>query len=151
MVASKHLMRLDVALGPTLDVGAVPGGHRRVIPIVGGTFAGERLSGTICPGGADWNLVRPDGTVYLWARYTLKCDDGTLIMITNDGYQPGAPDVMEKILTGESIDMTNWYARTRPVFEVTGERYAFLNERAFVGTLHPKNSSAVSIDVHELL
>jgi hypothetical protein len=150
MLAANHLMRIDVELGPVLDIGPVPGGHRRVIPIVGGTFSGERLSGQVLPGGADWNLVRPDGTVYLWARYTLQADDGTLIMITNDGFQPGAPEVMAQILAGEPIDMSSWYAKTRPTFEVSGDKYAFLNSRVFVGSLTPKGQTAVSIDVHEL-
>jgi hypothetical protein len=151
MVATRHLMRLDVELGPALDIGPVPGGHRRVIPITGGKFTGERLSGRILPGGADWNLVRPDGTVYLWARYTLQAADGTLVMITNDGYQPGAPEVMARILAGEPVDMTHWYAKTRPTFEVAGEQYAFLNSRAFTGNLTPAGQTAVSIDVYELL
>ncbi len=151
MLAANHLMRIDVELGPVQDIGPVPGGHRRVIPIVGGSFSGERLSGTILPGGADWNLVRPDGTVYLWARYTLQADDGTLIMITNDGFQPGAPEVMAQILAGKPIDMSNWYAKTRPTFEVAGDKYAFLNSRVFVGSLTPNGQTAVTIDVHELM
>jgi Protein of unknown function (DUF3237) len=151
MLTTRHLMRLDVELGPMQDIGPVPGGHRRVIPIIGGTFTGERLSGTILPGGADWNLVRPDGTVYLWARYTLQTDDGTLIMITNDGFQPGASNVMAQILAGEPIDMTNWYAKTRPTFEVSGETYAFLNNHVFVGSLTSRGATAVTIDVEEVI
>jgi Protein of unknown function (DUF3237) len=150
MISTNHLMRIDVELGPMHDIGPVPGGYRRVIPIVGGTFTGERLSGKVLPGGADWNLVRPDGTVYLWARYTLKAEDGTLIMITNDGFQPGASNVMAQILAGEPIDMSEWYAKTRPTFEVSGEKYAFLNSRVFVGSLTPQGATAVSIDIDEI-
>lgn len=151
MLDYRHLMRIDVELGPFIDIGQVPGGHRRVIPIIGGRFSGERLSGTVLPGGADWNLVRPDGTVYLWARYTLQADDGTLIMITNDGLQPGAADTMARILADQPLDMANWYARTRPEFEVAGSTYAFLNERIFVGSLIPKGPLDVTIDIHEIL
>lgn len=151
MITSRHLMRIDVELGETLDIGPVPEGHRRVIPITGGTFEGARLRGRVLPGGADWNLVRPDGTVYLWARYTLQTDDGTLIMITNDGLQPGSPEVMARILAGQPIDMANWYAKTRPSFEVTAGKYDFLNSRVFVGSLTPKGALAVSIDVDEVV
>lgn len=150
MLAARHLFTLHVDLGPPLDIGPVPGGHRRVIPIIGGHFAGERLSGEVLPGGADWNLVRPDGTVYLWARYTLQADDGTLIMITNDGFQPGAPDTMARILAGQPIDMVHWYAKTRPTFEVAGDKYAFLNSRVFVGSLLPAGPTAVTVDVREI-
>lgn len=147
---TRPLMRINVKLGPALDIGQVPGGYRRVIPIIGGSFEGDRLRGEVLPGGADWNLVRPDGTVYLWARYTLRTDDGTLIMITNDGLQPGAEDVMARILAGESIDMSEWYAVTRPSFEVAPGPYQFLNERIFVGALTPAGSDAVVIDIDEV-
>ena len=96
------LFTLDVDLGPMQDIGEGPNGYRRIIPITGGRFEG-RISGDILPGGADWNLVRPDGTVHLWARYTLRADDGALIMITNEGFQPGDPETMDLILSGHRM------------------------------------------------
>jgi hypothetical protein len=152
MIKLKPLMRLDVTLAPFLDIGKVPAGHRRIIPITGGRFEGERLRGDILPGGADWNLVRPDGTVFLWARYTLRTDDGVLIMITNEGFQTGPRDTMHRILTGQPIDTSEWYSRTRPVFEVADGRYAWLNSSVFVGDLLPPTSAEyVSIEVSEVL
>jgi hypothetical protein len=64
MLDHQHLFTLDVALAPMLDIGQGPNGYRRIIPITGGRFDG-RISGEILPGGADWNLVRPDGTVHI--------------------------------------------------------------------------------------
>ena len=151
MIKTQALFRIDVELAPFQDIGEVPGGYRRVIPITGGKFTGERLSGKILPGGADWNLVRPDGTVHVWARYTLQADDGTLIMITNEGVQPGDPETMAKLLAGEPVDMDSLYGRTQPVFEVAGAKYAFLNQRMFVGNLTPTGPLSVSIDVDEIL
>ena len=148
----KPLMRLEVALAPVLDVGEGPNGYRQVIPIVGGTFVGNRLRGEILPGGADWNLVRPDGTVHLWARYTLRTDDGALIMITNEGFQPGDPKTMELILSGRPFDASQWYARTRPVFEVGAERYQWLNSRVFLGQLLvPTGPGSVTVEIEEVL
>jgi len=37
-------------------------------------------------------------------------------MITNDELQPGAPEMIVKILAVEPIDMANWYAKARPTF-----------------------------------
>lgn len=81
MINLEQAFRLDVDLAPPLDVQEAPQGYRRVIPITGGTFSGDRIDGVILPGGADWNLVRHDGIVHLWARYTLKTNDGVLISI----------------------------------------------------------------------
>ncbi len=147
-----HAFRLDVELAPPIEVGLTHRGLRRVIPIIGGTFEGARIKGRILPGGADWNVVRPDGVVHLWARYTIQTDDGVNVMVTNEGFQQGPPDTMEKILAGLAYDKNQWYARTRPVFETAGERYAWLNRSVFIGDLLPPDHPLkVSIDIHEVL
>ena len=72
--------RLDFAfaikatVGPVQDLGQTARGHRRIIDILGGEVHGPRLSGEILPGGADWQIVRPDGTIEVVARYTIRAD-----------------------------------------------------------------------------
>ena len=51
---------------------------------------GPRLTGEILPGGTDWQIVRPDGTIEVVARYTIRADmgrsdNGALIYVQNDG------------------------------------------------------------------
>jgi len=47
------------------DLGPSPAGHRYIVPILGGRFYGgpdiEGLNGMILAGGADRQLLRPDG------------------------------------------------------------------------------------------
>src|SRR6185369_18083784 len=51
-----------VQVGTPLEVGAVPRGRRRIVSINGGTFSGPNgLKGKVLPGGADWQIIRPDG------------------------------------------------------------------------------------------
>lgn len=76
------LLTIDALLGTVLDVGPTPTGFRRVIPIVGGTVSGS-FEGVVLPGGADWNVVRPDGSNELWARYELRLADGAVVSVTN--------------------------------------------------------------------
>ena len=57
-----HVMTLRVQVGTPLEVGQVPRGRRRVIPILGGTFEGPTIRGNVLPGGADWQIVRADGS-----------------------------------------------------------------------------------------
>jgi hypothetical protein len=116
------VMTLRVEIAASLDVGEVGSGMRRVIPITGGTFEGPAIRGMVLPGGADWNLTRPDGVAEIWARYTLQTDDGVLIAIINAGLVMPQADGSHQV-------------RTVPQFEVTGERYAWLRRNIFVGTL----------------
>ena len=124
MLDLELVMTLHVKIAPALEVGEVGAGFRRVIPITGGSFEGPAIQGQVVPGGADWNLTRPDGVAEVWARYTLQTDDGVLVGVTNAGLIVPQPD-------------GSLYARTSPQFEVAGERYVWLRHGVFAGTLTP--------------
>jgi hypothetical protein len=127
------VMELLVEIDPALEVGTTPHGFRRVIPISGGSFEGPELSGVVLPGGADWNLRRPDGVAEIWARYTLQTDDGVLISVTNAGLAHGEPGTPER------------YARTVPSFEVADPRYVWMERSVFVGTLERRTDGVAGV------
>ena len=56
-----------VTLDKLQDLGNTPHGHRRIIPITGGSFEGPAIKGIVKPGGADWQIVRADGFTRAWA------------------------------------------------------------------------------------
>jgi hypothetical protein len=125
-------MRAEIKVGEIQEIGNMPTGLRRIIPITGGVFEGERISGTIMPGGADWQIVRNDGVTDLEARYTLLTDDGALITVVNHGLRHGPPEVMKKLAEGEKAAPDEYYFRTVPVFETENEKYSWLNRHIFV-------------------
>ena len=131
------------------DLGETPQGRRRIIGITGGRFAGERLSGRVLPGGADWQVIRADGVADLDARYTLETEDGALIYVRNRGYRHGPAEVLKKLSAGEDVDPSLYYMRTTPRFETGDPRYAWLNRMVCVatGARHP---AAVELDVYEI-
>jgi hypothetical protein len=128
---------LEVEVDNAIEIGQVPAGFRRVVPITGGRFEGERMRGTVLPGGADWNFYREsDSTIHIWARYTLKTDDGVLIGIINEGIIHANADAALKVITAAPLAPgETWHSRTRPVFEAPQGRYAWLNAAVFVGEL----------------
>src|SRR5271155_1278728 len=77
------VMRLDVR--PLQIIGAPPGGYRRVGFVPSGVFDGERLSGRVLEGGADWQNVRADGSTALDVRLVLETIDDALIGMTYRG------------------------------------------------------------------
>jgi hypothetical protein len=77
--------RLRVEIGEFHEVGDVPDGHRRVIPITGGVVDGPQIRGEIVPLGADWNLVRGDGSETVSARYLIRTHDDVLLSVLNEG------------------------------------------------------------------
>ena len=143
-------MRAELTLAPAQEFGATPLGRRRVIPITGGRFSGERLSGRVLPGGADWQVIRADGVADLDARYTLETADGALIYVRNKGYRHGPDEVMKRLAAGEAVEPTLYYMRTTPWFETGDARYAWLNRIVCLGT-GARRAAAVELEVFEVL
>ena len=119
------LYRSVVKLQPAIDVGETALGHRRIIPIVGGTFEGPNIRGEILPMGWDWQLDRSDGCTQIIADYFLRTDDGVVINVVNSGAlcRPQAGGVAPPPV------------RTSPVFEAPRGKYEYLSQGAYVGTL----------------
>ena len=138
-----------MTLGPPQELGETPLGRRRIIPITGGTFHGERLSGRVLPGGADWQVIRADGVADLDARYTLETDDKALIYVQNQGYRHGPADVIKRLAAGETVDPSLYYMRTTPRFETGAERYQWLNRIVCVAT-GARRAAAVELEVFEV-
>jgi hypothetical protein len=141
----RPLFRAEITLAPAQELG-----RRRIIPITGGRFHGERLSGRVLPGGADWQVIRPDGVADLDARYTLETGDGALIYVRNKGYRHGPEDVIRRLAAGEAVDPKLYYMRTTPWFETGDARYAWLNRIVCVGT-GARLAAGVELEFFELL
>lgn len=143
----EFLFHATVRIAEPISVGPVQGGERRIVPIVGGTFEGPGLKGVILPGGADWQIVRPDGSAALEARYTLETDDGARITVRNTGVRAGPPEVLARIARGESVDPASYYFRATPIFECGSPQYAWLNDLVAVASA-VRTREAVLLDFY---
>lgn len=121
----EFVVELKVKCDGAYQVGKTSHGNRMVIPIVGGTFEGPKMKGTVLPGGADYQLQDPTtGRTEIEAIYSIKTDDGVNIHIRNCGL----------IYTGKGTDGNpQFYFRTTPKFEAPQEsKYAWLNNAIFI-------------------
>lgn len=143
------LLRAEITLAPPQELGDSPLGRRRIIPITGGSFRGERLAGRVLPGGADWQIIRTDGVAELDARYTLETEDKALIYVRNFGYRHGPAEVIRRLAAGEALDPSLYYMRTTPRFETGAERYQWLNRMICVAT-GARRAAAVELEVFEV-
>jgi hypothetical protein len=128
------VLEAAVRVGPPVEVGSTVRGTRRIVPILGGTFAGPRLQGRVLPGGADWQTIHPDGFSELDSRYVLETEDGARIAVQNRGVRHAAPEVMSRLLAGEAVDPSLVYFKTSPVFETAAPDLAWLSRSIFVGS-----------------
>jgi hypothetical protein len=123
-----------VDVGDPLELGAIATGRRRIVPILGGSVEGPRLTASILPGGADWQVIRGDGTAEVVARYMLRATDGTLISVVNKGLRRGPPEVLARLAAGQTVDPATYYFRTCPVFEAAPGPHGWLADNIFVAT-----------------
>ena len=135
-----YAMTLRVQVDAPNEFGQVPRGRRRIIPILGGTFEGPNVRGSVLAGGADWQIVRADGLSELDTRYALKTERGSLIYIQNAGIRHASEEVTKKLLAGEPVDPSLVYFRTVPTFETSAPELQWLTRAIFVGIgeRHPK-------------
>ncbi|GAA1056254.1 UPF0311 protein [Agromyces luteolus] len=122
-----------VHVGAVDDYGATRAGHRRVISITGGRITGS-ITGEILPGGADWQLVRPDGTLEIDGRYSARTDTGDLLYLQVAGVRSGEPAVLESLLRGEPVDPSAYYFRTAVTVETSAPHLADLQRSVFVAS-----------------
>lgn len=132
-ISLEHVADLVVRVAEPVVIGETPGGIRRVIAIRSGEVRGPRMNGKVLPGGADFQLIRPDGVTELHARYVIELEQGGLVYVENSGIRHGPPEAMERLNRGQHVDPRLIYFRTMPRFETASPDYQWLTRRLFVG------------------
>lgn len=114
-----------VNLGSSLLVGASKYGTRNIIPIIGGTATG-RIAGTVLAGGADYQILAPG--FEFDARYTIRTNDGELIIVRNCGT----------------------FGSLVPVFETRIDgNYAWINENRWLSSDPGLGLGSVTLTIYE--
>src|ERR1700742_342148 len=153
-IATAPEMRFAFAIkarvGPIQDLGQTARGHRRIIDILGGEAHGPRLSGEILSGGADWQIVRPDGTIEVVARYTIRARSGALVYVQNDGLRVASPEILARMSKGELVPSDSSHFGTAPRFEPADPALKGLERATFVGVA-ARTPDRVVIGFHEVL
>jgi hypothetical protein len=125
--------RLDATVGPPLDLGDTAYGHRRIVPLTGGTFAGPELNGTVVPGAsADWQSVLPDGTALGDIRYTLQTDGGHLLYVQSRSVRHGRAEVLDRLARGDDVDPSEYTFRASTQIETAASELDWLNKGVFI-------------------
>jgi hypothetical protein len=146
----RYAFSIRAKVAPIQDLGQTARGHRRVIDILGGEVQGPKLEGEILPGGADWQIVRPDGTIEVVARYTIKAASGATIYVQNEGLRVATPEILARMTKGELMPPDTYYFRTAPKFETSEPSLKWLERTLFVGKA-ARTPDRVVIGFHEVL
>ena len=102
------------------------------------------------PGGADWQIVRPDGTIEVVARYTIRSTSGALVYVQNEGLRVASPEILARMAQGELPPPGSYHFRTAPRFETAEPSLKWLERATFVGVA-TRAPDRIAIGFHEVL
>ena len=112
LLATRYVFTITAHVAGIVSAGDIGVGERRIIPIVGGEVRGRDINGKVCAFGADFQIVRPDSSIELEAKYALETDDGAVIYVENRGIRRGPAELVKKLNRGEAVDPALIYFRT---------------------------------------
>lgn len=145
----RRCLYLEVQVGKPIDVGATPSATRRFIPLTGGTFTGD-AEGEVLAGGADWQTVRPDGTLEIAAHYLLKTQAGGLIEVSSIGLRHATKDVLDSLARGEHVSSDAYYFRTHVRFRTPVPELQAWNNRLYY-SIGERKRALVCLTIYEIL
>jgi hypothetical protein len=123
---------VSVEVGDPIDIGDLPDGHRRLVPILGGSVRGPEINGRVLAGGADNQILRSATSTELEARYVLETVEGERIAVHNVGIRSGSDDDIAAIVRGEVVPHERIYFRSLPRLTSAAPRLNWINETLFV-------------------
>ena len=125
-IEARHLCDFAIDFEPTQYIPTGVGMRANYV-IREGTVTGERFNGEFISGGGDWVVVGADQIARLDVRAAIRADDGELVFVTNTGRIDLRDGVAERLLAGERLGPTDFYARSSPLFETGSQHYCWLN------------------------
>jgi hypothetical protein len=130
-----HFASVTVEVGEALDLGQTIDGRRRVVPIRGGSVAGNGWSGRVLDAGADFQLYPSADTAYLTATYVIETGDGTRLFVDNKALRAGRPEDLARMVSGGTVDPSLVYFRCAPrITAAMDSAFAWVNSRLFIGS-----------------
>ena len=87
------IFEAEMKLEQIYDVGMTQFGKRQAIIVQGGEFTGEKIKGTVLPGGLDYRLELSNGAMEIEQILVLRTSDGTSIFVRNSGVGPDSKDI----------------------------------------------------------
>lgn len=149
MIETRPLFDMTVALHDP-QVASTPSGMRLTFIVKDGTVRGERVKGTMLPGGGDWLVIDSAGVGHVDVRATVVLDDGAVVGVTYLGRLLFHGDALTRLLSGETLAEADTYFRVTPLFSVEAGPHDWLNgiQAAATGSLEP---GLIHYEVHEVL
>ncbi len=92
MLSAEAFAHFEVDVDSIVELDGHTIGHRRMVPLLGGTVSGAIGAGRILPGGTDWQWVDQSGRISIDAHYVLELDSGERVEVESSGIRLAKED-----------------------------------------------------------
>lgn len=138
---------------PVVINATAEGGKRQLISILEGKVSGK-INGFVLPGGIDSQIIHPDGTCHLSARYGLQTEFGP-VYVENNGIRRIPAEWRNRLFDHDmsffnDIPQQDIYFKAVPKFEVYSDELRWMTESVFICT-GQRTASGVALKFYELL
>ncbi len=138
---------------PVVINATAEGGKRQLISILEGKVSGK-INGFVLPGGIDSQIIQPDGTCHLSARYGLQTEHGT-VYVENNGIRRIPVEWRQRLFDHDmsffnDIPAQDIYFKAVPTFEVYSDALRWMTESVFVCS-GQRTAQGVSLKFYELM
>ncbi|HEY2051540.1 MAG TPA: DUF3237 domain-containing protein [Caulobacteraceae bacterium] len=149
MVELRPLFKLEAEAAAPIEIGPTTTGQRRIIPVTGGRFYGDRLNGELLLGGTDIQRIRRDGVADLRIHAPLETVEGDRILLNGRGLRHAPPAIAEQLARGEDPDPSLYYFREAITFETGSPELSWLTRVLAIGSGR-RTRDHVYLDVFEV-
>jgi len=103
------VLEANMKLDQVYEIGKTPYGQRTVFVLQGGTVSGEKITGSVMPGGLDFQLNFPNGGVEIEEILVLRTADGKYIYMRIPGTAADPSDIrMAPDFEAPNASSYNW-------------------------------------------
>lgn len=144
----EELFYLELKQTGDVAVDGIDNGEVLLSPIVGGTFEGEKLRGTVAPMGMQYCHEADNLKNWLTATVLLNTDDGAQIIMKYSGYGFMTQEQQDLMIAGEFVDPADYYYKYNLEFKTADERYKWLEGKCCFAVIGVKDWETVCYDAY---
>src|ERR1700760_3455678 len=97
VLATRYVFTITAEVAGIVSAGDIGVGERRIIPIIGGEVRGADINGKVCAFGADFQIMRPDSSIDLEAKYARQPDAGAVIYVKTRGTRRVPAELVQRL------------------------------------------------------
>ncbi len=127
-----ELITVSTFLRPPINTWAKHSKGAESLNYLGGSFSGPLLNGTVLEVMVTGHYFAEQQVIQIVAHHKMLTEDGALIQATDSGAWRGSDNAISRLITGESVALSQYYFIGLLRYSVSDPRYAWLEKGMYL-------------------